>query len=98
MTQVRQGIRSTKIKDKAREVTSEEEDQQEDEELTFNDSVNELNIRVIHKSKLYTDDTGRFPVKSRAGNQYIMIGYHSSNLILALLPEKTSTGRQLIML
>ena len=38
---------------------------------------------MIHKSKLYTDDTGRFPVRSRAGNQYIMIGYHSSNLILA---------------
>ena len=83
MTQVSQGIRSTKFKDKAREVISEEEDQQEDEESTFNDSVNELNIRVIHKSKLYTDDTGRFPVKSRAGNQCIMIGYHSSNLILA---------------
>ena len=60
MTQVRQGIRSTKTRDVSRKATSEEEDQQEEEESTLNDSVNELSIRVIHKSKLYTDDTGRF--------------------------------------
>ena len=33
--------------------------------------------------KLYTDDTGRFPIRSRSGNQYIMIAYHcDSNTIL----------------
>ena len=35
-------------------------------------------------SKLYTDDTGRFPIYARSGNQYIMIAYHcDANLILA---------------
>ena len=35
-------------------------------------------------SKLYNDDTGRFPVHARSGNQYIMIAYHcDANLILA---------------
>ena len=35
-------------------------------------------------SKLYTDDTGRFPIHARSGNQYIMIAYHcDTNLILA---------------
>ena len=35
-------------------------------------------------SKLYTDDTGRFPVHAHSGNRYIMIAYHcDANLILA---------------
>ena len=45
---------------------------------------NELHIQVTPISKLYTDDTGRFPVHARSGNQYIMISYHCGvNLILA---------------
>ena len=44
---------------------------------------NELFIRVLPISKLYTDDTGRFPVKARSGNQYVMIAHHADgNLIL----------------
>ena len=83
LTQVRQGVRSTKIKLRPSQSASEEDNQLEMEESTCNDSVNELCIKVVHKSKLYTDDTGRFPVRARSRNQYIMIGYHSSNLILA---------------
>ena len=34
-------------------------------------------------SKLYTNDTGRFPVKACSGNQYVMIAFHTNgNLIL----------------
>jgi hypothetical protein len=44
---------------------------------------NKVHIRVVPISKLYTDDTGRFPVKARSGNQYVMIAYHANgNLIL----------------
>ena len=44
---------------------------------------NELHIQVTPISKLYTDDTVRFPVHARSGNQYIMIAYHcDANLIL----------------
>jgi hypothetical protein len=44
---------------------------------------NEVHIRVVPISKLYTDDTRRFPVKARSGNQYVMIAYHADgNLIL----------------
>ena len=35
-------------------------------------------------SKLYMNDTGRFPVHARSGNSYIIISYHcDDNLILA---------------
>jgi hypothetical protein len=44
---------------------------------------NEVHIRVVPISKLYTDDTGCFPVKARSGNQYVMIACHANgNLIL----------------
>ena len=43
----------------------------------------EVYINVYPISKLYTDDTGRFPIKARSGNQYVMIAYHADgNLIL----------------
>ena len=46
---------------------------------------NEIHIRVQHISKLYTDDTGKFPVRLRSGNQYIIVTYHcDSNAILAV--------------
>jgi hypothetical protein len=45
--------------------------------------ANKVHIRVVPISKLYTDDTGRFPVKARSGNQYVMIAYYANgNLIL----------------
>ena len=45
---------------------------------------NELHIHGTPISKLYTDDTGRFLIHARSGNQYIMIVYHcNANLILA---------------
>ena len=50
---------------------------------------NELFLQVKPINKLYTDDTGRFPIRSWSGNLYIMITYHCDvNLILAV-PFKT---------
>jgi hypothetical protein len=43
----------------------------------------EVYINVYPISKLYTDNTGRFPIKAQSGNQYVMIAYHADgNLIL----------------
>jgi hypothetical protein len=44
---------------------------------------NQVFIMVYPLSRLYTDDTGCFPVRARSGNQYIMIAFHANgNLIL----------------
>ena len=44
---------------------------------------NQLFIKIFPISKLYTDDTGKFPVRARSGNQYVMVAYHANaNLIL----------------
>ena len=53
-----------------------------DEPTPRNDSVNELYGQVIQKKILYTDDTGWFPIRDRSGNQYVMVAYHSSIVIL----------------
>jgi hypothetical protein len=43
-----------------------------------------LHIMVKPLSRLFTDDTGRFPFRTTSGNQYVMIAYHAdSNAILA---------------
>ena len=44
--------------------------------------MNELQVNVLHLIKLYTDNTGRFPTKAQSGNQYAMVAYHSSIVIL----------------
>jgi hypothetical protein len=44
---------------------------------------NQVFIVTQPLSKLFTDDTGRFPVRARSGNQYVMIIFHADgNLIL----------------
>ncbi len=71
--QQRQGIRSTKQK---QELSDAPPPQQPDsrtdisEKNTIITSVNELTHTV------FSDQTGRLPSKSRAGNQYIMILFH----------------------
>ena len=80
--QERQGVRSTRPKLPAKISP--------DQQLPRVRSK-ELYIQVTPISKLYTYDTGRFPVHSHSGNQYIMIAYHwDANLILA----KPSTSKK----
>ena len=48
-----------------------------------NQKTQEIHIWDKPISKLYTDDCGRFPIRSRSGNEYIIIAYHcDSNTIL----------------
>ena len=54
---------------------------------------NELHIRMENISKLYTNDTGRFPVRSRTGNQYIMVAYHCDTNAIFAVPFKTRADR-----
>ena len=53
-------------------------------------SSNELHIRIEHIRKVYTNDTGRFPVRLRNGNQYIFIAYHFHSL--QVLRQQTHTA------
>ena len=70
----RQGVRSTKTKLTATSPSEPKLPQVRS---------NELHMHVTPIRKLYTDNTGCFPIQARSGNQYIIIAYHcDANLIL----------------
>ena len=83
MVQSSQGVRSTKKQNqKSRgnkkspaKSTLEKEYEREDNPPPL--KTKELHIWYQPISKLYTDDCGRFPIRSRIGNDYIMIVFES---------------------
>ena len=76
LVQKRKGVKSTKPKPPT---TS------SPEETIPQIRSNELFLQVTPISKLYTDDTGCFPIHARSGNHCIIIVYHcDANLILAV--------------
>ena len=46
--------------------------------------------------KIYTDQTGRFPVTSTRGNKYILVAYDYNSNIIHAEPLKTRTGPDLL--
>ena len=53
------------------------------EDITHTIKAKELHIWDQPITKLYNDDYGHFTIRSRIGNEYIMIAYHcDSNTIL----------------
>ena len=75
LVQKRQGVRSTK--------PNTPKTSSPDEPLPQVRS-NEIFLQVTPINKLYTDNTGCFPVHTCSGHQYAMITYHcNANLILA---------------
>ena len=47
-------------------------------------------------STLYTDETGRFPIRSRTGNQYLMVAYHYDTNAILIDPFQTREDRHRI--
>ena len=76
ITQTKQGVRSTKVKPPMVEARAHAPQQK-------NATTNKVHIYKITIRKLYTDDCGSFPIKSRSVEKYIMIAYHcDTNAIL----------------
>ena len=50
---------------------------------------NELFLQVTPISKLYTDNTGCFPVRAHSGHQYVTIAYHCDKNMILVVPFKT---------
>ena len=48
-----------------------------------------------HSAKIYTDQTGSFPVTSNKGNKYILVTYHYDSSIIHAEPLKTRSGLDL---
>ncbi len=57
---------------------------------------NKVHIRVVPISKLYTDNTGHFPVKARSGNQYVVIAYQANGNFILQQAFKTRSDKHCI--
>ena len=62
--------------------------QQQHQQVPAVPITNDLHITVEPISKLYTDDTGRFPTTARSGNQYIMIALHTLTNAMIIRPDE----------
>jgi hypothetical protein len=88
LNQQRQNSRSTKVKDTKVIVTEPDLDHGIKTQLVY--------AATIDAGQIYTDQTGRFPVASSKGNNYIMILYdYDSNAILEQ-PIKDRTAPELL--
>ena len=56
----------------------------------------ELHLSELPLHRLYTDDTGRFPIQSQSGNQYIMVAYHHSSNAILIQPFASKHDRHRI--
>jgi hypothetical protein len=52
---------------------------------------------VYPLSRLYMDDTGRFPVRACLGNQYIMIAFHANGNLILQQAFKSASDRHCIV-
>jgi hypothetical protein len=105
LKQTRQGIRSTKPMPRSSKHVaplatpdSPTTDEPEDpiHKPTALSSTNELYITDFPLAKLYTNNTGRLPIRARSGNQYIIIAFHSCcNAILCAPYVNRSDKHQL---
>ncbi len=46
------------------------------------EALQEIFLRVYPMSKLYTDDTGWFPIRACSGNQYVMTAFHTDGYLI----------------
>jgi hypothetical protein len=57
---------------------------------------NQVFIMVYPLSRLYTDDTGCFPVRACLGNQYIIIAFHANGNLILQQTFKSKSNRHRI--
>jgi len=95
LTQSRKGTRSTKPKSPESKPPKPIATEAPESPLPSKRS-NEVHIVELPLSKLYTDDCGRFPIRSRSGNQYIMVAYHCDSNAILFTAFKTRNDRHRI--
>ena len=95
MSHTRKNTRSTKIKrSKDDSLKSIKNDGQNG--VTKVNKTNEAHVFIKYSSKLYSDQTGKFPYAARSSNKYLIIIYLvDANVILAE-PFKNKISQQLI--
>ena len=84
-------------------VKKEEKDVQQLEQQAANQTgpqesaifVKEYNLHDVAERKIYTDQTGRFPVTSYKGNQYIMVLFETVTNNILLEPMRSRVSEEM---
>ena len=90
LQQPRKGLRSTQEK-----FMHLDPDPEHDQlpQATHSENTNLVFFKTVDLSgKIYTDQTGRFPVTSSKGNTYIFVAYHFDSNTIPAEPLKTRSG------
>ena len=93
LQQPRKGLRPTQKK-----VMHPDPDPEHDQfpQATQSENTNLFFFKTFDISeKMYTDQTGRFPVTSSKGNKYILVAYHFESNTIHTEPLKTRSGLDL---
>ena len=93
LRQPRKGIRSTKVLDHVPDRLS---DPDQFPPSSHSIRTDDVYLKVVDlEGKIYTDQTGRFPVTSSKGNKYILVAYHHDSNTIHVEPLKTRQGSEL---
>ena len=93
LQQPRKGLRSTRDK-----IMHPDPDPEQDQlpPATQSENTNLVFFKTVDLSgKIYTYQTGRFPVTSIRGNKYILVAYHFDSNTIHSEPLKTRSGLDL---
>jgi hypothetical protein len=92
MDQTRQNIRTRQPRANKPDPTT-EQDTVEPQQEPNNASTQQMFATITETGKIYTDQTGRFPVTSSRGNRYILVLYDYHTNAILTEPLKNCTGR-----
>jgi hypothetical protein len=90
LDQSRQNTRSTKIK------TNDNEPPTDPTQEPHNAITNQVFATVEETGRIYTDQTGQFPVRSSNGYRYILVMYHYDTNAILVVPLKTRHGNEIL--
>ncbi|EJK62784.1 hypothetical protein THAOC_16590 [Thalassiosira oceanica] len=92
LNQSRAGVRSTRPK-----AVPLAEPEEPDVKRAFNVKERDVYIKIIDPTDaIHSDQTGKFPVRSRAGNNYIMVMCHVDTAAVLAEPMKNRTAKEMI--
>ena len=92
LKQTQKGIRSTKQKVR---IAPQEINPEQFPPSTNSIKTDEVYCKVVDlEGKIYTDQTGQFPVTSSRGHKYIMVAYHYDSNAIHAEPLKTKKGSE----
>lgn len=94
MDQTRKNVRTTQARTNQPKLQTEQEDEPKQE--INNASTDLLFATVTETGKIYTDQTGRFPVTSSRGNKYILVLYDYDTNAILTEPLKNRTGNEIL--